>query len=455
MKNVWIVAAIMVGLACVAYWYGHREKPSREQKAHSGWIVVIPGITGDLAKRKLIPALFQLYKKGIVCTIIGTGRREADIKLILEQAEKFVGKFQTDEWEKFSQSVSYQILDTKHEDHFKQLAQKIVAIEKQHKLPSKRLVYLSLPADAFCPIAGAFVTNAVVGPHKEHFMVFEKPFGWDLHSAQEINTCLTSLLPEKQIYRVDHYVAKEVTQTLPFLPKNMLFKDVWNKEHIESVHVIFREKIGVEGRGQFYDTFGAIKDVMQNHMLQVLAYVAVDSSQPQTIAQQKAAFINSLKIKKVWRGQYEGYRKEKEVSATSVTETYAAVILESTDERWKGVTFFLETGKALEEKSTYLKLSFKSKSPNEYNAVIIQFAPTESIALQLQGRDDTMLVLKETLPPVDAYENLLLDICNQKLNYSVSFNEIEAQWRLIDSMQAFSSPLEIYPQGSSFAKHPR
>ena len=267
------------------------------------------------------------------------------------------------------------------------------------------------------------VNHKIVQPHHNHFILYEKPFGFDLASARELNANILSLLPEYQVYRVDHYVAKCLTQRLPSL--QYLWKDTSN---IESVSVIMHEKIGIEGRGQFYDRYGAIKDVVQNHMLQLLAFFATDLQclqKKEDVSHKKAMFLRSLVIRDVKRAQYDGYKEEKGVSPDSTTETYAKIVLESNDPPWKDVIFTLETGKCLPEKRTEIRVHFKSKGK-----LIIQFSPHESIILQVGGTIQS--IASEEMCP-DAYQMLLSDVFSGNLRYSVSFQELESQWELTDN----------------------
>ena len=265
---------------------------------------------------------------------------------------------------------------------------------------------------------------------------------------------MTALLDEKQIYRVDHYVAKGLTQLLPSLSStNSLFAHVWDGKSIESVSVIFHEKIDIEGRGQFYDRYGAIKDVMQNHVLQLLAFFALDTTAAKTDkerAEQRAAFLQSLSIKKVVRGQYEGYRAEKEVSPHSTTETYAVVTLVSNHPRWKGVTFLLEAGKALPEKRTQLCIRFKSDKNFPPNQLVVQFSPKEGILLHINGlREQTIELRSGEFHYTEAYEAVFERRFFTAIEIFVSFQEIEAQWRLTDAIVAYVTNILFYQKTSS------
>jgi glucose-6-phosphate 1-dehydrogenase len=453
MKKLWLLAVLTVCISMGAtFWYAKKSMPSQISKDQqlSGWTIVIPGITGDLAKRKLIPALYRLYKQGMQATIIGTGRRDANIIPILEESKKFVEALDAETWKQFTHMVVYHKLDPCQFADFKALAGSITEYETIKQGSGKRLVFLSLPADVFCPFTRLLVESGIIESGKHQYVLYEKPFGWDVKSAQEINNCITSLLTDKQIYRVDHYVGKGLTQMLPYLPaSNALFEHVWDAKSISLVSVVFHETLGIEGRGAFYDRYGAIKDVIQNHVLQLLAFFALDLSRaktPQAIAQQKAAFLNSLSVREVRRGQHEGYRTEKDVAPDSKTETYAAITLESSDARWKGVKFFLETGKALAEKNTQLSVIFKPE--HKANKLIVQFAPKELVLLHLNGLEASPMDLsKQDFNYPEAYEAILKDVLTEQLRYSVSFEEIQAQWRLVDSMLAMSSELFVYPKG--------
>ena len=400
MPNCWIFIILILCIVVVYFFLSLRDT------SYSGWLIMIPGITGDLAKRKLIPALYQLYTKGTRCTIIGTGRNPADIAVILGEAKKFVNDGR--EWADFSRTVQYHKLDPEISTDFDDLA----LILGRYKHITKRMVYLAIPSESYSSMTQQLVRCGIVQPHQEHFILYEKPFGSDLASARQINANILSVLPEHQVYRVDHYVAKCLTQRLPSL--------IDEKRAIESISILMHEKIGIEGRGQFYDRYGAVKDVVQNHMLQLLAFIAD--------ADEKAKFLRSLIVRNVERRQYDGYRMEKGVSPDSTTETYAAITLYSNDHRWKGVTFFLETGKCMPEKRTEICVIFKSG-----DALIIQFAPQESIVFRSSGIEKP-IAFKEGC--ADAYQMLLDDVFTGDLKYSVGFPELEAQWQLTDSSES-------------------
>lgn len=422
MPNWWIFIILILCIVVVYFFLRLRDT------SYSGWLIMIPGITGDLAKRKLIPALYQLYTKGTRCTIIGTGRNPADIAVILGEAKKFVNDGR--EWADFSRTVQYHKLDPEISTDFDDLA----LILGRYKHITKRMVYLAIPSESYSSMTQQLVRCGIVQPHQEHFILYEKPFGSDLASARQINANILSVLPEHQVYRVDHYVAKCLTQRLPSL--------IDEKRAIESISILMHEKIGIEGRGQFYDRYGAIKDVVQNHMLQLLAFIAEAPSHSLKLclgerdracasaeadADEKAKFLRSLIVRNVERRQYEGYKMEKGVSPNSTTETYAAITLESGDEQWKGVTFFLETGKCMPEKRTEIRVIFKSG-----DTLIIQFAPEESIIFR-SGGIEKPITFKEGC--ADAYQMLLDDVFTGNLKYSVSFPELEAQWQLTDLLK--------------------
>lgn len=457
-----VILAIMAGIGgSIWYWARTKEtylkdelKPSQPE-----WLVIIPGITGDLAKRKLLPALYRLYTKGQAAIVIGTGRRESDLSKILEDTKKHISDINEEAWAQFSRLVSYQKLDPVKSADFAQLNKHIEQQESHFSLPGKRLVYLSLPSDVFCSFAQHAVENGIIKAGEKQYLLFEKPFGSDLQSAQEINKCLTALVPDKQLYRVDHYVAKGLTQTLPRVAQsNALLAFAWNGSLVESVSVYFHEKIGIEGRGHFYDRYGAIKDVVQNHMLQILAYYALGAYPDQTgqsAIKRKTDFLRSLIVKEVRRGQYKGYTSEKDVLPNSTTETYAHITLESTDPRWKGVKFYLETGKALAEKSTHLVVKMKTQKSqvdktqaNNSNELVFHFAPIERITLPVHGLAVKLINLATPqLDFTEAYEAIFKDVFDETLRYTVSFPEIEAQWHVVDAIEKKKGKTEIYDKG--------
>lgn len=445
MKILWVLIILIIGVGGI-YWYYQNKKNGSMFAVQPQWIAVIPGVTGDLAKRKLIPVLYSLFKKGNQGIIIGTGRRDTDISHVLKESIRFVKDWDASTWNKFSELISYQKLDPKSEDDFKALAQSITNLEKTKNLSGKRLMYLSLPPDVFCSLSKLAVRTGLVVPGKEHYLIFEKPFGWNSASAKELNDCLTALLPERQLYRVDHYVAKGLVQSLPYLAQtNPLLARAWNGNFIDQLSVRFHETVGVEGRGEFYDRYGAIKDVVQNHMLQLLAFCAVDPLQKQSSQQQKVAFLQSLSVREVHRGQYEGYSAEKGVAPQSTTETSATILLESSQPHWKGVQFLLETGKAFADKVTDLRVRFKPTRAQQAQELVIQFAPEEKIDLSFHGLGGELIGLKSrNFHYPEAYEALFDDVLSGRLQYAVSYQEIEAQWRLTDDILARAGVPTVY-----------
>lgn len=454
------------------YWYGQQRVNTSEMApelsggSSEGVTIIIPGITGDLAKRKLLPALYRLFKKGVRATVIGTGRREADVRTILQEAQKFVPvpEQEQDGWRAFCAQVSYEQLNPEVASDFDHLAAHVKNIEAiSPGATHKRLVYLSLPADVFCSITKQLVRSGLVVPHEAHTILYEKPFGWSLASAQQINACISSLLPEKQIYRVDHYVAKSALQILSDLAgDNRLLAPLWQGRTITCVEALFHETIGIEGRGQFYDKFGVIRDVVQNHVLQALAFFACAPT-PTASAQQQAAerahFLSSLTPTSIQRGQYKGYRDEPGVLPESDTETYTRITLTSNDPRWHDVLFVIEAGKALATKKTQVRATYAPVGTHRSNICVIQLSPEEVITLQLNGRDDHLLEFKAQLPvAMEAYEAIVDDVISGTLRYGVSFSEIEAQWRLVDQILKVETKSVTYAKGeqpAAFSEAPK
>jgi len=438
------------------------------------WTIIILGITGDLSKRKLLPALYALLRAGLQdCVIIGTGREDVTADDILNAARPFVAD-PTDELDRrFRDMLVYQPLLFSSRDDFEKLATLITEVEHERNLPHHRIAYLATATQFFCDITSALVDTGIIKARDlNQRVVYEKPFGSDLASAQEINACIKAHLSEKQVYRIDHYLAKEFTNNLLLLRySNTLFKAIWDNKSIESVRIIFHETLTVEGRGAFYDQYGALKDVVQNHMLQLLALVAMEaptSLDADAIRDKKSDILKHVRIIDGVRGQYEGYTDEPDVRADSQTETFAVLNVEVDHPMWEGVPFFLETGKALAQKTTEIELTLKPMeqclwSPTsrcESNVLRIHITPEEGFSLRINSKKpgtirDIMAVdfdfsYKAIYGPTspEAYEILFAEIMRGEQSMVVRFDEVEYQWRIMATADALNMPLFVYKKGS-------
>lgn len=405
--------------------------------------------------------------------VIGTGREEVTPTQVLDKAQPFMKEGSP---ESLHKNFLYHQLDFERPEDFQSLAALVEEAEQKMGFSHhKRLVYCATAAHYFCQITTNLVSSGIITPKNSYqVVVFEKPFGWDSSSAQTINACIKEHLDENQVYRIDHYLAKEFVSNIVLLRySNTLFKTIWDHHTIQAVRILFTETIGIEGRGAFYDKYGAVKDVLQNHMLQILALVAMDapkSLDANALRDNKAAVLESLRVARCVFGQLEDYLSESGVAPDSHTETYAAAKLFVDTPQWKDVPFYLETGKGLARKTTEVQLIFKevpyclwseSGGSCASNILTIHITPDEGFSLRLNTKkpgtmnDITTVTLnfgdKTVFGPtsMEAYEILLKEIMAGNRSLSVRFDEIEYQWKLTEALYALNDTLAFYKKGSS------
>ncbi len=440
----------------------------------NNWIIIILGVTGDLSKRKLLPALTKLIKEfpHAQFQVIGTGREPTTKEAVFDVVRKHHKHVDLAALQKLEDHFMYLQLDFDNAEQYQTLASYVHHYAAQGL--DHRLVYCATASDFFCTITHNVVAANIIEAHNtNHRIVYEKPFGWDLASARHINSCIQKSLDEKQVYRIDHYLAKEFVNNILLLRStNALFKNSWNKESIESVKIIFNETLGAEGRGAFLDRYGAVRDVFQNHMLQLLALVTIEppaSLNADSLRDRKAEILRSVKVVDGVLGQYVGYQDEPGVKKDSKTETYAALQLEVDTPQWRGIPFYCETGKCLAKKTTEIRVTLKPLgsciwSPDSVcssNVITIHVTPEEGFSLTLNskkpGSQNELTRVKFDAPyahvfgpsSVEAYETLLQEIMNGQQSIVVRFDEIEYQWSITDQIYERKFPLVHYQQGSS------
>lgn len=454
--------------------------------------IVIFGASGDLTSRKLIPALFRLSQKQRLppdTRIVGVSRspfqHQQWRKMLAESTEKFLGQeFKRKDWEIFIQQIFYHPGDIGTTADFEALAKLLAEIENSESVD--RTYYLSIKPQLY-PLAVEQLGAA--GLNQEHngrrIVIIEKPFGTDLTSATQLNGSIHKAFHENQVYRIDHYLGKETVQNLFVLRfANSIFEPLWNHNYIDHVQITVAEEVSVGRRAGYYDSSGILRDMFQNHLLQLLMITAMEPParfDADLIRDEKVKVLHSVRPKvggdfaaETVRGQYDGYLQEEGVPAGSPTATFAAVKLHIDNWRWQGVPFYLRSGKAMSCRTTQIVIQFreaphlllgsKTRVPTA-NQLVIQVQPAEGIQLHFQSKvPDTELKTKlscldfrfqqangnESMP--DAYQRLLLDAMNGDASLFARGDEVELAWGIIDPiLAAWSSPaappLQAYPIG--------
>ncbi|HTW46918.1 MAG TPA: glucose-6-phosphate dehydrogenase, partial [Acidobacteriaceae bacterium] len=346
--------------------------------------VVIFGASGDLTKRKLLPALFHLEQAGLLpphFRIVGVARRDLGSSFAEDMRQGILefGGVQAgaDKLDQFIGKIGYHAMDFDNDGGYAALKKLLEQYDHDYGTRGNRLFYLATAPDYFADIVHRLGAQGMVKPEVGTVrVIIEKPFGHDLESARELNDDVNTVFSENQIFRIDHYLGKETVQNvLVFRFANGIFEPVWNRNFIDHVQITAAESIGIEGRGPFYEKAGALRDVVQNHMMELLSFVTMEppaSFAAEAVRREKIKLWSSIKPLNIFdcvRGQYgpgivgdqmvKGYREESRVDPHSQTETYAAIRLEIDNWRWAGVPFYLRAGKRLESRVTEITIQFK------------------------------------------------------------------------------------------------
>ena len=446
-------------------------------------IIVILGATGDLTWRKLVPAIYNLYLDQWTpdeFVMIGVGHRklsQTDFqKHLREGVDKFSrrGKSKKSEWDKFATRLTYLRGEFSATSTYSTLEKQISAYEKKWGGHVNKIFYLAVPPNDFEKISISVGNMKVARDRALSRIVIEKPFGHDLESATRLNNLLHGLFDESQIYRIDHYLGKETVQNiLAFRFANGMFEPTWNRNYIDSVQITVSEQIGVENRGNYYETAGALRDMIQNHLLQLLCLIAMEppvSFEANEVRNRKVDVLNAVRrIRReevhqyAVRGQYGpgwiqgkkviGYRQEPDVSRSSTKETFAAVKLFLDNWRWQGVPFYLRTGKRMNETISVITIQFRQVPHRSFppeatgnwqaNRLILNIQPHMGIRLRFQAKRPGLQMM---LHPVDmqfsyddespagspeAYETLLLDIMEGDSTLFMRADQVEAAWKVL------------------------
>ncbi|HSX03945.1 MAG TPA: glucose-6-phosphate dehydrogenase [Rhabdochlamydiaceae bacterium] len=452
--------ALICCLFCFTAISPAKEKLPPKNEKIAPHALVIFGATGDLTKRKLMPGLLQLFKKGelpdsFVC--IGVGRRVLSDEEFRKDSGSFIAKEDRETWGAFSKKISYLHGSYEEEKSYVELAKRI-------KPYANRLFYLATPEAGFSPIIKQLGSHELLKEQNNSFsrVMIEKPFGHDLDSAQRLQQEIAHYAKENQVFRVDHYLAKNmVDELVNFRFSNPLIEMVWNRQFIDHVSITLSEEAGVETRGSFWEQTGLLRDIVQNHAMQLLSLIAMEkpaNSSSEELRKAKTKAIQSIRSfpldhidETIIRGQYgpgnqngkpvPGYRQEMGVSPHSNIETFVAAQFFIDNERWNGVPFYLKAGKRLNKKEVEVAITFKSPVNQTPNQLIFRIQPNEQISFMTYP-----LSFKTDPIQQEAYEKLFREAMTGNSSHFVSFEELEASWQLLNPvLEYWQNPSKDFP----------
>jgi glucose-6-phosphate 1-dehydrogenase len=464
--------------------------------------LVIFGATGDLTRRKLLPALYNLYLEGLIdpCTsVVGVARRVLTDDVFRDRMRQAVEQHSRrdvdeEDWRRFAAGLRYLQGDFDDGQAYSALSALLSDLDDSRQAGGRRIFYLATPPSAYPVIVGHLGEAGLSRPAPEGVsrVIVEKPFGRDLASARQLNEVVGNAFQENQVYRIDHYLGKETVQNiLVFRLGNGIFEPLWNRRYVDHVQITVAESLGVEGRGAYYDRAGILRDMFQNHMMQLLCLVAMEPPvrfEADAVRDEKVKVLRALRLPEpsststsLVRGYYTagatggravpGYRDEPEVPPDSPTETFLAARLDVENWRWAGVPFFLRSGKRLPRRVTEIALVFR-RPPHLFfpsgpealtpNVLALRIQPDEGISLSFGSKKPGQEMHVENVrmdflystsfggAPPEAYEHLLLDCIEGDSTLFARRDEVELAWGIADGLRQGweTAPLHPYEAGT-------
>jgi glucose-6-phosphate 1-dehydrogenase len=472
-------------------------------------VIVIFGASGDLTHRKLIPALYNLANDGLLppnFAVIGFARRSKTDETFRQECYEGVKEFSRSKpidenvWAEFAKILHYHQGNYDNNLDYEALNERLIAIDKGHSTQGNRLYYIATPPEAYANIIEKIgTTSLTLGQIEKSWtrVIIEKPFGHDLQSAHELNKCVHRYFREDQIFRIDHYLGKETVQNiLVFRFANGIFEPIWDRRYIDHVQITVAESIGVENRGSYYESAGVIRDMIQNHVLQLLALTAMEPPaefEANAVRNEKVKILKAIRLdanhpEALVRGQYSpgkvngllvsGYTQEEGVALDSNTETYIAMKLLIDNWRWAGVPFYIRSGKRMKRRLTEIAIQFRlpplmlfgenAAQHIEPNVLVITIQPDEGISLKFGAKRpgnreliqpvvmDFQYRESVSVPAPEAYERLILDCMLGDSTLFTRSDEVEAAWSLvtpiIENLTKQQTFIEQYRSGSAGPK---
>lgn len=455
------------------------------ENINNPFIMVIFGGTGDLTHRKLMPAIYNLMAEKLLpekFAVVSVGRRDKTGEEYLNEVYSSIKKFsrltpEINTWNKLREAIHYYRTEFTREESYKGLKKYLDGLDSKYGTTGNRLYYLAVAPEFFGPIVGSLKNNGMTeSPGAWNRVIIEKPFGWNLESARNLNREITNAFNEDNVFRIDHYLGKEMIQNIMVIRfANAVFESLWNNRYIDNIQISSSEMVGVETRGDYYEKSGVLRDMLQNHMLQLLTLIAMEppvNLSPDAIRDEKIKVLRSIRPftseevrKNVIRGQYgpgslgktelPGYRQEQKVSPESEIETFMALKMHIENFRWAGTPFYLRTGKRLDSKSTEIVIEFKSLPEflyaKEYgslhpNLMVIRINPHEGVYFQFNTKrpgagvnlSDVKMDFCQNCETVanspEAYERLIHDATRGDSTLFTRWDEVEFSWSLVDSI---------------------